>query len=72
MNTKVIVGIVLIGLGIVAFSYQAITYTQKEKVVDLGPIEMTADTKKSIPLPPIAGAFLLVGGIALIATSRRS
>ena len=60
------IGIILIVIGIIAFTYQGITYTTKEKVVDIGPIQMTADKTKTIPLPPILGGFALVGGIVLL------
>jgi uncharacterized membrane protein len=68
-----LVGVVLIILGIVALAYQGITYTTREKVVDLGPLKITADKEKSIPLPPILGALALAGGVVLvIAGSRKS
>ena len=66
MNTLKIVGIILIALGVVALVFQGITYTTREKVIDLGPIEATAEQKKTIPLPPILGAIALVGGIVLL------
>jgi len=43
-------------LGVIAFSYQGITYTKREKVLDIGPIYATAEKKETIPLPPIIGA----------------
>ena len=66
MNTLKIVGILLIVLGVAAFAFQGITYTTREKVIDLGPIQATAEQKKTIPLPPILGAIALVGGIVLL------
>ena len=66
MKPKIIIAIILIALGIVAFAYQGITYTTREKVVDLGPIQMTAEKTKTLPLPPIVGAIALVGGIVLL------
>lgn len=72
MRTTTILAILLIALGIVAFGYQGITYTTKEKVVDLGPLQMTADTEKTIPLPPIVGAIALVGGIVLLITGKKN
>ena len=60
------VGIILIVLAVIAFSYQGITYTKREKVLDIGPIEATAEKKETIPLPPILGAAALLGGVALI------
>ena len=60
------VGILLVVLGALALAYQGITYTHREKIIDLGPIHATADEQKTIPLPPILGAVALVGGIALL------
>lgn len=71
MKTTAVIGIVLIVLGIISFAYQGITYTKREKVIDLGPIEATAERKKTIPLPPILGGLLIVGGIVLLVTGSR-
>ena len=71
MKPAVIVGVILIILGIVALAYQGITYTTKEKVVDLGPLKVEAKKEKTIPLPPLLGALLLVGGVVLVAVSAR-
>jgi hypothetical protein len=71
MRPKIIIAIILIALGIAAFAYQGITYTTREKVVDLGPIQVTADKTKTIPLPPIVGAIALVGGIVLLVVGSR-
>ena len=61
-----LVGIALIVLGIVAFAYQGITYTSREKIIDIGPIQATADTQKTIPLSPLLGGLVLAGGIVLV------
>ncbi|MBA4391760.1 MAG: DUF3185 domain-containing protein [Syntrophus sp. (in: bacteria)] len=66
MRPMIIIAIVLIALGIVAFAYQGITYTTREKVVDLGPIQVTAEKTKTLPLPPIAGAIALISGVVLL------
>ena len=50
-------GLVLIVLGLVALAYQGITYTTREKVIDIGPIEATADRQRTIPLPPSSGSW---------------
>ena len=71
MSPKTIIAIILIAVGVVAFTYQGITYTTREKVVDLGPIQMTAEKTKTIPLPPILGAIALVGGIVLLVVGNR-
>jgi hypothetical protein len=66
MKPKILFAIILIALGIAAFAYQGITYTTREKVVDFGPIQVTAEKTKTLPLPPIIGAIALVGGILLL------
>jgi len=65
------IGIALIALGLVTLVYQGITYTTSEKVVDLGPLKITAQTEKTIPLPPILGGLALAGGIVLVVAAIR-
>ena len=57
MKPKTIIAIILIALGIAVFAYQGITYATREKVVDLGPIQMTAEKTKTLPLLHIVGAI---------------
>ena len=71
MKPIAIVGVLLIILGVVALAYQGITYTSKDKVVDLGPLKVEAKREKTIPLPPILGVVALVGGVVLVAVSAR-
>ena len=71
MKPATIVGIILIIVGIVALAYQGISYTTKDKVVDLGPLKVEAKREKTIPLPPIVGIAALVGGVVLVAVSAR-
>jgi hypothetical protein len=66
MKSYKLVGLILIVVGIVVFAYQGITYTTREKVVDIGPIQMTAEKTKTFPLPPVVGGVALVGGIILL------
>lgn len=61
------IGIILIVLGIVAFVFQGISYTTKEKVLDIGPLKVTREERNTIPLPPVLGALALLGGIGLVA-----
>jgi uncharacterized membrane protein len=71
MKTSMLIGIILIVIGIIALAYQGITYTTREKVVDIGPIQMSADKEKTIPLPPILGGIALVGGIVLVVAGSK-
>ncbi len=66
-----LLGIILVVLGVLALVYQGIQYTSREKIIDIGSIKVSADTKKRIPLPPIVGGLALVAGIALILADRK-
>lgn len=72
MQSKMsIAGIILIVLGALALAYQGFTYTRSENVVDLGPLQVTAQERETIPLPPIIGFLAVAGGIGLIVMDRR-
>lgn len=72
MRTETVVAIILIAIGILALAYQGITYTTREKVLDLGPLQMTEERTKTVPLPPILGVVALVGGIVLLVRGRKN
>lgn len=71
MKPVAILGIVLIVLGIGALAYQGFTYTSREKVLDLGPLQATAERQKTVPLPPIVGIVAVVAGVALVIAGGR-
>ncbi len=66
MKPIIVFGIVLIILGVAALAYHGITYTTYEKVLQIGPIEATKKTEKTIPLPPLLGGVAVAAGIVLI------
>lgn len=71
MSATKLIGIILIGVGILALVYQGIRYTTRENVVDLGPVHVTTEKTKTLPLPPIAGVFAMAGGILLLVVDGR-
>lgn len=64
-----LLGVILIVAGIIGLAWGGINYTTQKKVVDIGPIKATKSENHTVPVPPIAGAALLIGGIVLV--SRR-
>ena len=66
MKQSTIFAVLLIALGIAAFAYQGITYKTREKAVDLGPLQVTTERTKNIPLPPIVGVIAIIGGVVLL------
>lgn len=66
-----ILGMILIGLGLFGLAWGGFTYTTREKVIDIGPIHATREQTHSVPLPPVAGALALIGGVALLIVSTK-
>ena len=66
-----IAGIVLIVLGVAALIYGGISYTSRETVVDIGPLQATAERERTLPLPPLVGIVAVAGGIALLVAGVR-
>ncbi|MEO6148766.1 MAG: hypothetical protein ABIN95_13490 [Mucilaginibacter sp.] len=66
-----VTGIVLIVIGAVMLIWTGFSYTKKEKVVDAGPIQISADKEKNVSWPPYLGGILLIGGIVIVATAKK-
>ena len=66
MKPIVLIGIVLIVFGAVVLAYHGITYTSHRKVIDIGPLQTTVETRKTIPVSPTVGGIALAGGIVLV------
>jgi hypothetical protein len=64
-------GIILIVSGLFGLAWGGFTYTTTEKVVDIGPIHATREKTHNVPLPPIAGAVALVGGVVLVVAGKK-
>jgi len=69
-NMQRYIGVILIVLGIITLIWSGFSYTQRKKVVDAGPVHISADQKKDVNWPPYTGAILLVAGIVVFATGR--
>ncbi|MGA9651978.1 hypothetical protein [Pedobacter sp.] len=65
------VGIILIIVGIAMLVWTGFSYTRKEKIVDAGPIQISADKEKSVNWPPYVGGIILVAGVFVFVASKR-
>ena len=65
------IGIILMVLGVVLLIWTGFTYTKKEKIVDAGPIKVSADREKSVNWPPYAGGIVLIAGVIVFVGSRK-
>jgi len=64
-------GFFLLGLGLVMLIWTGFSYTRKEKIVDAGPVQISADKEKTVNWPPYAGGALAVVGTILLVTGKR-
>jgi uncharacterized membrane protein YidH (DUF202 family) len=71
MKATGLIGIVLIVIGIVSLVWGGFTYTKREKVIELGPIQATAEKEHTIPFPPALGVICVAGGIVLLIVNSR-
>jgi hypothetical protein len=58
-------GVIPMALGLFGLAWGGLTYTTREKAVDIGPIHATREKTHNVPLPPMAGATALIGGVVL-------
>ena len=71
MKSTAVIGLVLIIVGIASLLYQGFSYTKREKVLDIGPLQATATTKHTVPIPPLVGGLALAAGVALVIAGNR-
>jgi len=64
-------GLILILIGITMLVWTGFTYTKKEKIIDAGPIQVSADKEKSVNWPPYAGGIILVAGVFVFIAAKK-
>lgn len=71
MNVRSVVGVLLIAIGGLALAYQQVSYQKRETVLDIGPIQATAETTETIPIPAWAGGLVLMAGVVVLISGLR-
>ena len=71
MKAATIIGVILLIVGIIVMVNEGFTYTSREKVLDIGPIEAHTETEKTVPVSPILGGLAIAGGIALVVVGTK-
>jgi uncharacterized membrane protein len=66
------IGLALIVIGAIMLIWTGFSYTRREKVVDAGPIHISADREHTVNWSPYAGGLLLLGGIVLVASAKKT
>jgi drug/metabolite transporter (DMT)-like permease len=71
MRPGTVLGALLILAGVIALSLGGFSFTTRDKVAEVGPVEVTAQQRRSVPLPPLLGGLAIVGGVVLIVVGSR-
>lgn len=72
MKPLAIFGVLLIAIGIAGLAIDNISFTERKTIVDAGPLKVTADQQRSIPIPTIAGVIAVVAGAGLLFMARKA
>ena len=72
MKPLVVFGVMLIAIGIAGLLLDNISFTEKKVVVDAGPLKVTADQQRTIPIPSIAGVIAIAVGAGMIFFGRQA
>jgi hypothetical protein len=73
MKPTGIIGILLIVAGVIALAYGGYSsFTTKENVAKLGPLEINKEEERRVPVGPIVGGVCIVGGIVMLVAGRKS
>lgn len=71
MKPIALLGLVLVILGVAGLIYEGVSYTSRKTVLDIGPIQATADETKTIPISPLASGAAIVVGLGLLVAGQR-
>jgi uncharacterized membrane protein YidH (DUF202 family) len=71
MSVRRIVGLALIVIGIVTLAWGGVFWTDKDTLVDAGPIQIASEEREGFALPPVVGIIALVGGIVMMVVPDR-
>ena len=67
-----IFGVLLIAIGVAGLAIDNISFTERKTIVDAGPLKVTADEQRTLPIPTIAGVIAVVAGAGLLFMGRRA
>lgn len=75
MTARRVVGLILVALGIVALLWGGVFWTDRDTVVDAGPLKVQTEEREGVRVPPVVGIMVLIAGVVLLvapaSTQRR-
>ncbi len=71
MRPGTVLGALLVLAGVIAFSVGGFSFTTRDKVAEVGPVQVTTERQHSIPLSPLLAGIAIAAGVVLIVVSSR-
>lgn len=72
MTARRVAGLVLVVLGIVALLWGGVFWTDRDTLIDAGPLEVTTEQREGVRVPPVVGIIALIGGVVLLVAPKRA
>jgi len=72
VSVRQIAGLVLVVIGLVALVWGGVFWTDRDTVVDAGPLEIATENREGVALPPVVGVLSLVAGAVLLLLPKRT
>ena len=66
MSATRVIGVVLIVVGIAALAWGGVFWTDRDTVIDAGPLEVQTEEREGFVVPPVLGIIAIVGGALLL------
>ena len=71
MSGRQIAGLVLTIVGVVALPWGGVFWTDRDTVIDAGPVEVQTAEREGVAVPRIVGGVILAAGILLLLVPSR-
>ena len=71
MSARRVIGVDMVVVGIAALAWGGVFWTDRDTVLDAGPLKVQTEEREGFAVPPVLGAIALVGGIVLLAIPDR-
>jgi hypothetical protein len=66
MSAKRIIGVVLLIVGIVALAWGGVFWTDRDTILDAGPLQVQTEDRDGFAVPPVLGVLAIVGGALML------
>jgi hypothetical protein len=66
MSARRVIGVLLVVVGIAALAWGGVFWTDRDTVLDAGPLQVQTEDREGFAVPPVLGIVAIVGGALLM------